>query len=120
MEPAPPSTAPVNVKENDNLWEETADDFVDSFKIQARWSDIGVEHSRRVTDSRRGIRNALHVEKWRRVRELGRGGFGNVYLEEQVDQGRLRAVKEVPKNAGQKRTLDPLHEVLAMAHFSQV
>ena len=99
--------------------EETGDDFIDSFQLPVQFTESHVIHTRRVTDIRRGIRNAIHEERWSRDREIGRGGFGTVYLESE-GSGLVRAVKEVPKFAGRTRTMDHLREVLAMAHFKKV
>ena len=99
--------------------EDTGDDFIDSFQLPVRFVDAHTEHGRRITDVRRGIRNATIVERWSRVKVLGRGDFGTVHLESD-HHGRVRAVKEVPKRTGRTRTIDYLREVLAMAHFSKV
>lgn len=115
METAVTPTAP----QSDIILQETGDDFVDLFQITARWTDVGVEHTRRRTDRRRGIRNAVTVERWERKQEVGRSGFGTVHLEKRED-GQLRAIKMVPKVAGRARTLDHLREILAMAYFTRV
>ncbi len=99
--------------------EETGDDFIDSFQLPVRFAGPYVEHTRRKTDVSRGLRNVLCVETWSRGKELGRGGFGTVYLETEGNGG-VRAVKEVPKRTGRTKTMDHLREVLAMVHFSKV
>lgn len=99
--------------------EQTGDDFIDSFQLPVRFTDSYVEHTRRITDIRRGIRNALQVEQWSRIKEIGRGGFGTVFLETDTC-GFVRAVKEVPKYTGRARTMDYLREILAMAYFKKV
>ena len=103
-----------------NVLEETGDDFIDSFQLPVRFKEDCVEHTRRITDISRGVRNAIHVEQWRRKKELGRGGFGIVYLESTKGGHQLRAVKEVPKYNGRTKTMNHLREVLAMAHFREV
>ncbi|KAL8869941.1 MAG: hypothetical protein Q9174_003897 [Haloplaca sp. 1 TL-2023] len=98
--------------------ETRGDDFIDSFQLPVSIESSYVEHTYRYTDVARGIRNATRVERWSRSPELGRGGFGTVYLETET-KGSVRAVKEVPKRAGRGKTMDFLREVLAMAHFSK-
>lgn len=61
----------------------------------------------------------MKVERWKRRKEIGRGGFGIVYLEED-GTGKCRAVKEVPKMMGRESTIDPLREITAMASFSKI
>lgn len=83
-----------------------------------RFTDSYVEHTRRITDTRRGIRNAVRVDQWTNDQELGRGGFGTVFLQREKS-GLFRAVKQIPKHTGRTRTID-LREVLAMANLSKV
>ena len=99
--------------------ESTGDDFIDSFQLPVRFATAHVEHERKITDFSRGIRNAIDVQRWQRAGEINRGGFGIVYLEKETS-GKVRAVKEVPKQTGKIRTMDHLKEVLAMAHFKRV
>jgi hypothetical protein len=98
---------------------ETGDDFIDSYQLRTLFTGPFVEHHRRFSDISRGIRNQIEVKQWQRVRELGRGGFGTVYLEAERG-GAVRAVKEIPKHTNRTRTMDHLREILAMAHFSIV
>ncbi|KAL8855550.1 MAG: hypothetical protein Q9178_007819, partial [Gyalolechia marmorata] len=68
--------------------------------------------------SRPGQRKVRLEEHWARQRELGRGGFGAVYLEQCVKgdkQGRIRAVKEIQKSTGGNYN----RELEAIALFSQ-
>lgn len=95
------------------------DNLIDSFQWPAKFNDSSVEHARRVTDRRAGIRNGLRVERWSREGELGRGGFGTVYLERESG-GAERAVKQVKKQIGKGRTMAYLKEVLAMAALTKV
>ena len=99
--------------------EDTGDDLIDYFQSHVRFTSSYTEHPHRVTDVSRGIRNAIHVQQWSRQKELGRGGFGIVYLESEKS-GRLRAVKQVPKKTGPTMTMDYLREILAMARCSKV
>ncbi|KAL9024368.1 MAG: hypothetical protein Q9196_006568 [Gyalolechia fulgens] len=68
--------------------------------------------------SRPGQRKVRLEEHWGRQRELGRGGYGAVYLEQCVEgdkQGRIRAVKEIQKSTGGNYN----RELEAIALFSQ-
>ena len=56
------------------------------------------------------------VETWHRVQELGRGGFGIVFLERSAG-GEQRAVKEIPKD---KSRIDYKRELMAMAVLAKV
>ncbi|KAJ5778798.1 hypothetical protein N7520_002044 [Penicillium odoratum] len=61
-------------------------------------------------------------ETWERGKELGRGGFGSVWLEKCVtDQGpaRLRAVKKIPKPHNRSQRIYCDQELQAIAKFSQ-
>lgn len=100
-------------------YNETGDDFIDSYQLRALFTGPFVEHHSRISDVSRGIRNQLEIKQWRRVREIGRGGFGTVHLETERG-GAVRAVKEIPKYTHKTRTMDHLREILAMAHFSAV
>ncbi len=97
----------------------TGNDVLETFQLNVTFSASCVEQRRTFSDRRRGLRNVVEVKTWRRTRELGRGGFGTVHLEED-DQGNARAVKEVPKSMGKHPTISPLREILAMAAFSNV
>ena len=103
-----------------NEYEGTGDDFIDSFRLPVHFKEGCVEHIRRLTNISQGIRNALHIEQWVREKEIGRGGFGTVYLESNKTGPQLRAVKEVPKHTGRTKSMDHLREILAMAHFKEV
>ena len=96
------------------------DGLLDIFKLPVRFvSSNEVEHTRRVSDPRKGIRNAIHVERWSEGEELGRGGFGTVNLQSEKS-GLVRAVKKLPRTSGRAKTMDSLREVLAMAYFTKV
>ena len=68
----------------------------------------------RVGSARRRNRE---VQKWKREKQLGRGGFGAVYLERCVDgskKGDVRAVKEIRRDPD----VDYTRELEAAALFS--
>lgn len=97
----------------------TGNDFLDSFQLNVAFTESHVEQLRLYCDRERGLRNLVEVKQWKRIKELGRGGFGVVYLEED-SSGKQRAVKEVPKSMGKQKVIDPLREIIAMASFSKV
>ena len=56
-------------------------------------------------------RRVLVEERWQRLKELGNGSYGHVWLEECVDgpmKGKLRAVKEMRKEPAYARELEAL------------
>lgn len=109
---------------------ETGDDLVDDKQIRASVPVNGViEHQSLFTDSSHDIWGQIQVERWRFVRPLGQGGFGQVHLEEKVFQRfseyqgstpQYRAVKIIPEKRGTLRTRKHLPEILGMAKFSKV
>ena len=109
---------------------ETGDDLVDDKQIRAFLPapDI-VEHRSPFSDNSHDIWDAVQVEQWKFIRRLGRGGFGQVHLEEKIferfpqSQGsrpQLRAVKIIRESDGGSRTMHHLPEILGMAKFSKV
>lgn len=64
------------------------------------------------------IHRADRTERWTRVKKVGRGGFGRVYLERDM-VGRFRAVKELSKEFNEAQRQDYLRELFAMAYFSK-
>ena len=109
---------------------ETGDDLVDDKQIHAYLPTPGiVEHQSSFSDSSHDVWDAVQVEQWRFIRPLGRGGFGQIHLEEKIferfpqSQGsrpQLRAVKIIPENEGSLTTMHHLPEILGMAKFSKV
>ena len=98
---------------------ETSSDLVNYFRLEYRNFSGYVEHTRIYSDPARGIRKAKKTTQWTRVKEIGQGGFGDVWLEREHG-GELRAVKEVRKYDEMSRKIDYERELLAMAYFSRV
>jgi hypothetical protein len=98
---------------------DTAIDLVSRYKLRTFFENDFTEHHRITSDRTRGVRRYTEVQKWYRVKELGRGGFGVVFLEEDA-AGELRAVKDVRKQNNGSQTVDWFRELLAMAYFSTV
>lgn len=109
---------------------ETGDDLVDDKQIRATIVGPGiVEHQSPFSNSDLDIWDAVQVEQWSHLRRLGRGGFGDVHLEQKIferfpqsrgSRPQLRAVKVVPKREGGSSTIHHLPEILGMAKFSKV
>jgi hypothetical protein len=63
-------------------------------------------------------------EKWTRLKALGQGSFGIVWLEEKVGEGTkdVRAVKEIRKGMGHRLAfnIDYAGELYAMARLTRV
>jgi hypothetical protein len=92
-------------------------DLVDHFKLEAEFRhDCTVEITRSLSRSRG--RKMVKVErKWVKKNDLGRGTFGDVWLEKN-QLGGIRAVKGVKKNLN--NGIDYHKELLAMAKLSKV
>jgi serine/threonine protein kinase len=99
---------------------QTGDDLLDFYQLRSHFSGPFVEHHRYFSDPSRRIRNHLEVQRWARLRELGSGAFGRVFLEREENSGRLRAVKELAKAKYKAEAVDYLREILAMANLSRV
>ena len=56
---------------------------------------------------------------WYRDRELGRGGFGTVFLE-RSGTGECRAVKDIAKDRNSRVVIDYRRELMAMARLAKV
>ena len=52
-----------------------------------------VEEAHIISDPAKNIRRKRHIQVWQIEKLLGRGGFGEVRLEKNQDDGRMRAVK---------------------------
>ena len=99
---------------------ESSSDLIAFFKLETRFLHDCTEHTRAVPDPNRKRRKSIKgVKQWRRVRELGEGGFGLVWLEKE-QHGELRAVKEIRKRDQQSNRIDISRELLDIAYFSRV
>ena len=93
-------------------------DLVQLSKLETQFLGPGyTQHVQDVPGSTPSQRKVRKEEIWKSERELGRGGFGVVKLEGCIQgdsEGRLRAVKKVPKLEGR----DYYRELEAVALFS--
>lgn len=78
-----------------------------------------VEHQRHVSNRDLGVRRQTKIERWKRTKKLGRGTFGEVWLEEEKE-GRLRAVKIIDKDEKTSTDMMRLRELFAMANMAEV
>ncbi|MCJ1455460.1 hypothetical protein MMC28_005815 [Mycoblastus sanguinarius] len=87
-------------------------DLIDHYKLKVNFH---ADHTRHISYSRK--RKA--ERQWYRVKSLGRGGYGTVWLERERETSSERAVKEVPKRTNTGPRIDYARELLAMAKFSR-
>ena len=103
-------------------------DLIRDSRLKTEFTSSGhTKHSFFVSDRSNRQRKALHEERWQRVRELGNGTFGRVWLEQCVHRtstgGRnrdaaARAVKEIGKGTATRSSIDYSRELEAIAKFS--
>ena len=68
---------------------------IEHWQINATIFSDRVEETHYVSDLSRNIRRQLETSVWQIEENLGRGGFGEVRLERNKDNGKLRAVKKI-------------------------
>ena len=90
-------------------------------KLNTTFHTDHVQHITYRSDVAQGKRRVEVVKKWYRVRELGRGSFGTVFLE-RTKKGECRAVKEVAKvrDGARTVTVDYRAELMAMVTLAKV
>src|ERR1700742_28486 len=78
----------------------TISELVEHFRLDAQCHDDHTLVSRPV----RGRRGEKRQEKWMRLKALGQGSFGIVWLEQRNSEGTkdVRAVKEIRKGMGRQ------------------
>ena len=99
-------------------------DLVEYFELEAEYDTVNkcTIRSIEISDRPRSRRKIRVKKKWHRVREIGRGSFGVVWLEALEDSsGEERAVKEITKdNALVSSGVDYYQELLALGRLSKV
>ncbi|VUC21795.1 unnamed protein product [Clonostachys rosea] len=99
-------------------------DLVRDSKLETQITSNGnvVRHISYISNPRMRQRRMKKEETWRRLKKLGSGSFGCVWLEERLDgddTSGLRAVKEITKSREGKRSeIDYNRELEAIAKFS--
>ncbi|KAM0346564.1 hypothetical protein ACHAPY_011613 [Fusarium culmorum] len=107
-----------NQQNNEN---QRVSDLIRDFQLITHFlADGATQHTvYRVSDQSRHRRPSRIDETWNRQQELGRGGFGCVWLERCTSvpgEGKLRAVKEIWKDPSPSVLYS--RELEAMAKFS--
>lgn len=97
----------------------TAKSDVEHWQIDATVYKDRVEEIHYITDPTRNIRRRPHTKVWKVERPLGRGGFGEVRLEKNIEDGEVRAVKRIA-TAGTDLSSDEYEkELKALLEFSK-
>jgi hypothetical protein len=78
-----------------------------------------VEEIHYITDPARNIRRRPHTRVWRVERSLGRGGFGEVRLEKNKEDGKARAVKRIVTTSTALSNSECEKELKALLEFSK-
>ncbi|KIX03991.1 uncharacterized protein Z518_07544 [Rhinocladiella mackenziei CBS 650.93] len=94
-------------------------ELVEHFRLDAQCHD---DHTL-VSLPVRGRRGEKRQEKWTRIKALGQGSFGIVWLEQKVgeDTKEVRAIKEIRKGMGHRLSfnIDYARELYAMARLTR-
>jgi serine/threonine protein kinase len=100
-------------------------DLVNDSKLPVRFSanNTVTHHVIFESSTRTGqqVRRQRIEESWERVKHLGRGGFGSVWLERcsRVNsQPKTRAVKAIKKSSASSQGIDLKRELQTIAKFS--
>ena len=102
-------------------------DLVNYFKLTVSLDTIDSEttiETTQTSDRAKGLRQVRVVKRWKKEKEIGRGSFGNVWLEYEEDHPNIRrAVKKISKGGGTSRSLvnvDYNRELFALGSLSKV
>jgi hypothetical protein len=98
-------------------------DLIDHFKLNVEFCKGYVSHTSYVSDHAKGLRKKTVEKKWYRLRTIGEGACGTVWLEvdqEGKDTAAERAVKEIRKSRMRIMKIDIERELLAMTKLSKV
>jgi hypothetical protein len=93
-------------------------DLVNFFQLDASFDPIYAVTRENVSAADGKRRTA--VKEWKRTKRLGNGVFGTVWLEEEMEKGELKAVKEVSKNGSTTARTDYTRELVALGRLSKV
>lgn len=69
---------------------------LDNFKLETRFDEGYVEN--KTYEWQYSVKRATGIKRWKRVRMIGAGGFGSVWLEQEKSGGELRAVKVIQRH----------------------
>ena len=100
----------------------SASDLVDYFRLDASYDPLTLvtRETIRVSNGAQRKRQVTVVKEWKRIKRIGRGAFGTVWLDRDEDD-EVRAVKEVAKeDSGAPLKVDYKRELLALGRLSKV
>jgi hypothetical protein len=92
---------------------------IDHWQIDATVYDNRVEEIHYITDPARNIRRRPQTKVWSFERLLGRGGFGEVHLQKNAEDGRVRAVKRIVTSSTDLSNNECEKELKALLEFSK-
>jgi calcium/calmodulin-dependent protein kinase I len=92
---------------------------IDHWQINATVYNDRVEEIHYVTDAARNIRRRPQTKVWNIERLLGRGSFGEVHLEKNVEDGKVRAVKRIVTSSTDLSKDECEKELQALLEFSK-
>jgi hypothetical protein len=100
----------------------TLSDLINHYKLVARIHHEYTEQVIHKSDPINGRRKVTIEKRWHKVKRLGKGQYGVVYLEREETNGveSQRAVKQVPKLLESGARVDYSRELSAMAILSKV
>ena len=123
IRPKLPQQSALGAMTSDRTRESIGSDLIDYFKLNARFdvaNNTTIE-TVQTSDRSRGLRQVTVVKKWRRVKKIGQGACGAVWLED--DDGPTkdqRAVKEITKDIHSSTLkVNYTRELLALGRLSK-
>lgn len=94
---------------------------LDEYKLETKFSKTHVVHRRNTSGPGRWWGLGLGgTEKWERMKDIGDGGHGAVYLERETKTLQLRAVKKLPVQVLKANRLDFRRELHALISVRDV
>jgi calcium/calmodulin-dependent protein kinase I len=95
----------------------TSTSDLEHWQLNATVYEDRVEEIQYITDPARNIRREQRIKVWRIERSLGRGGFGEVRLEKNTEDGKTRAVKKIPTTGADLSDKECVRELKALLEF---
>ena len=92
--------------------------LVTRFKLEAKIYPRYTVHRYSRSDPARGLEQEIVTTRWFRLKEIGMGNCGSVWLESDLN-GSERAVKRIPKWIYTRNKINYKREVAAMAILSK-
>jgi serine/threonine protein kinase len=92
---------------------------LEHWHIDAKVYDDRVEEIHLISDPVRNIRRKPYVMVWHVERYLGRGSFGEVRLERNKEEDKVRAVKRVATSSSTLSQKECEQELTALLEFSK-